>query len=130
MRRLHQLARRAQQHARLRRRLGDRERARRAREVVEAQPQDHGPRHAPRRAQPPRDPVDQPDQHLVEVLGRLRLPAPPDRPLAADRAPPHADRHPPRIAIVRERVQLPARRAPEHPDQRRLRQLARPPPPS
>ena len=59
MRRRHQLARGAQQHARLRRRLRDRQRPRRAREVVEAQPQDHRPRHAPRRPQPPRDPVDQ-----------------------------------------------------------------------
>ena len=39
---------------------------------------------------------------------RRRAFAPPDRGLGADRAPPPARRDPPRVAVVRERVQLPA----------------------
>ena len=37
------------------------------REVVEAQPQADRPAHAPRRPQPPREPVDQRDEHRVEL---------------------------------------------------------------
>ena len=89
-----QLARGGQQHARLRRRLRDRLRARRAREVVEAQPQDHRPRDPPRRPQPPRDPVDQARPASRPAPRASSGPAPADRPLAADRSPPHARRRP------------------------------------
>jgi hypothetical protein len=45
-----------------------------------------------------------------------------DRALAADRPAPDADPHPPRVAIVGQRVQLPPRGAAEHRHQRRLGQ--------
>ena len=77
--------------------------------------------------QPPCHAVDQPDEHRVELS--RRPPPAAERPLRADRAAPPPDPHPARVAVVRERVQLPPGRTAEHPDQPllgQLRDLARP----
>ena len=117
-----QLAGRGENRARVARWRAQRLRARGAREVVEAQAQDHRSADALRRAQAAADPVDERDQRRVQRLGRLRAAAA-HRPLATDRAPAHAGRHPPRVAVVRQGVQLTARALPDEPDQRRLREL-------
>ena len=85
-------------------RLRERVRAGGAREVVEAQAQDDGATDPPALAQPAAQAVDQPDERRVDRRPRLRPPA--DRALRPDRAPPHADPHPPRIAVVGEGVEL------------------------
>ena len=70
-RRGEQFLRRCEDRVRLRRRLVERVRPRRAREVVEAQPQDDRAPDPPRRPQPARDPVDEPDQRRVELVGEV-----------------------------------------------------------
>ena len=89
-------------------------------EVVEAQPQRDGPPGPPRRPHPARHPIDQPGQYGVE--GGRRLGRSTERPLRTDRPPPTADLDRPGIAVVRQRVQMPPGRPPEHRDQRGLGQ--------
>ena len=67
------------------------------------------------------DPVDQPEEDRVD-LG-MRPAAAAERALRADRAPPAADLHAPAIAVVRQRVELAARRPAEHRHERVLREL-------
>ena len=100
--------------------LGQRVRAGGAREVVEAQPQHDRAAHPLRAAQPARDPVDEADER------RRRAPratgAAAQRALRADRAAAPAGPHRPRVAVVGQRVQVPAGRPPEHRDERALGQ--------
>ena len=102
----------------MRRRLRQRVRASRAREVGEAQPEDDGATHAAGRAQPASEAVDEGDHDRVDVLVRSR-PAT-ERALSSDRAATPPDTHGARIPVVRKGVQLPARRTPEHRDEQRL----------
>ena len=57
----------------------------------------------------------------VDLAGRPR--APPERPLRPDRPPAPARPDTPSVVVVRERVQVPARGAAEHRDERLLREL-------
>ena len=96
-------------------------RPRRAREVVETKPEDDraartaGPSHAPG------DAVDQRDERRVDLLPAARSPA--ERALRADRAPTAARPHAAAVVVVRQCVEVPARRASEHRHERLLRQL-------
>ena len=97
-------------------RLGQRLRARGARVVVEAQAQHHGPADAAGAAQPAGDAVDQPDEQRVQARQVARAAAA-ERPLGADRPPAHPRPHAPRVAVVGERVEVPARALAEHRDE-------------
>src|SRR5581483_5466691 len=96
-------------------------RARRARVVAEAEPEDDGARDPVRRPQAAGDAVDESGEICVEGLACPRRS--PERVLRADRAPapPCVDRT--RIEVVRERVEVVTRRAAEHRDEDRLRQI-------
>src|SRR5262249_60531693 len=110
--------RRARERLRLRARPGERDRARRAGEAADATaPRDRAPEPM-RRAHTPSHPVDEAEQARVDVPPRA--PAPAERALRADRAPPASGRDPTRVAVVRKGVQLPAGRAAEDRDQRAL----------
>ena len=78
----------------------------------------------PARAQPPRDPVDDGDERRVDLLERLRPAA--QRALRADRAPAAPGPDAPRVAVVRERVEVPAGRAPEQVRRAAARRARRP----
>ncbi len=90
----------------------------RATEVVEPEAQHEGAAGAFGLAQATGDPVDETGEARVDL--RERLGAPAERPLGADRPPAPSDHHGPRIAVVRERMQVPARRAAEQRNQHRL----------
>ena len=83
-----------------------------AREVGEAQPQNDGAPDPAGAPHAPGDAVDQRDQRRVDRGGRPGRPA--ERALSADRAPAAAHLHRPGIAVVRQRVQMPARGAAQH----------------
>ena len=83
-------------------------RARRAREVVEAQPQDDRAPDAVGGPQAAGDAVDECDEVGVDVF-RRRRPAP-TRPLRPDRAAAAPGLHRARVEVVREGVQVPPRR--------------------
>src|SRR5581483_4649634 len=95
--------------------------ARRPREVAEAEAEDDRAAHAPRGAQPARDAVDEADEDSVDLLARAARA--PERALRPDRAPPAADPDGTRVAVVRQRVHVPAGGAAEQPDERLLRQV-------
>ena len=110
-----QASRRLQDRLCPRGRLGQRLRAGGAREVGEAEAQHDRAAHALASTEPARDAVDDGDERRVDLLRRPGPQA--ERPLRPDRAAPPTDPHRPRVAVVRQRVQLPARRAPDHPDE-------------
>src|SRR4051812_22469120 len=120
--RLHEkLAGREEDRLRVRRRVGKRARAGRARRVVEAQAQDHGSTQALRGSHASGHAVDERDQGGFDFWERRLLPA--ESPLRADRPAPPAPLHRPRVAVVRECEQVPAGRASEHRRERLLGKL-------
>ena len=88
------------------RRVGQRVRPGGAREVAEAQPQDDGAADPAGGPHPPGDAVDERDQRGVDRGGRPRRPA--ERPLRSDRTSAAAGLHRTGVAVVRQRVQMPA----------------------
>ena len=84
-------------------------------EVVEAQAQHDGASGAVRVPHPSGDPVDQPDDHRVDV--RRQVPGTTHGVLRTDRPPPVADAHRARIAVVSQGVQVPTGRRPQDRDQ-------------
>ena len=120
MRRGEQLPDRFQNRLRLHGRPHQRLRSGRPRKVVEPHPQHHRAPGPPGRPHPPRHPIDQPGEHRVNFIERV--PTAPDRSLRPDRTPPspHLDRT--RVVVVRERMQMTARRNAEDRHKRRLAQ--------
>ena len=92
---------------RLRGRMSQRVRARRTREVREAQPKHDGSTDTSRCTQPTGDAVDERDEIGVDLLRRSR--PPPERSLRPDRAATAARPHGPGIDVVRESVQVACR---------------------
>ena len=88
--------------------LGQRVRAGRPGEVVEAEPEHHGAPHPVGGPHAPGHPVDQGGQDGDDLLGRAAPPA--ERTLRADRAAAAADHDRAGIPVVGERVDVPARR--------------------
>ena len=116
-----QSARRLQHRARGRRRLRQRLRAGRAREVAVAQPQHDRAPGPPLRAHAPRDPVDERQQHRVDRLRRLRRP--PERALGPERAAPAPRRTGRGSRRWTSAWNVAAERLPEQLDQRLLLEL-------
>src|SRR5205814_8249605 len=79
------------------------------------QPEDDCAADAAGRPEPTRDPVDETDEDGVDLSGRAAPPS--ERGLRSDRAPTPSDLDASRVAIVRERVQLPPCGRPEQRDQ-------------
>ena len=102
-------------------RVGQRVRARRAREVVEAESQHDRPAGPPGHPHPSRDAVDKPGEGRIHVLERGRSTT--KGTLRADRPPPAPRPHGPRIAVARQGVELPPGRAAEQPDEHVLSEL-------
>ena len=100
---------------------GERLRAGRAGEVVEAQSQHHGPPDAASAPHPPGHPVDQADQDRVELRGRAAGAA--ERRLRADRLAAAALAHRAGVVVVREPVDVTTGGAAENPHQPRLAEL-------
>ena len=125
-RRRQQPARRGQDRLRVGGRLVQRVRAGRAREVVEAQAQHHRAADAAGAAQPAgrAGRRSRPGSRRGPPASCARAPA--ERPLRADRAPPLTGAHAPRVAVVRERVEVPAR-PPARASRRARPRRARPP---
>ena len=92
--------------------VGQRVRPRRAREVAEAQPEHEGAADPSCGPHPPGDAIDEGDHRGVDLRGGSRRA--PERALRGDRAAAAARLHRSRIAVVGERVQVPAGAAPEH----------------
>ena len=93
-------------------------RARRAREVVEAEAKHDRASSPPSRAHPSRHAVDERDERRVDLLRRRRRAA--ERPLGPDRPASAASAHPSRVPVVREGVEMAPGRATEHRHERRL----------
>src|SRR5699024_619215 len=92
-----------------------------ARVVVEAQAQGHGSRGTTALAQPAADPVDERNQHRVEIVSRRLGPA--EAVLRTDRTASPTGLDTTRVAPVRKRMQMPGRPLPDDRGKPRLLEL-------
>ena len=99
-------------------RIGQRVRAGRPREVVEAQAKHDRAADPSRGSHPPGDPIDERDERGVDLGERRGRAA--ERTLRPDRAPAPASLNRPRIPVVGERVEVPSRPAAEQRHELRL----------
>lgn len=100
-----------QNRVRVRNRLRQCVRPRRPREIAEAQSQHDRAADTSGDAHSARDTIDERDEDGVHGLGRL--PGAAERALRTDRAPAATEYNRPRITVVSERIQMPARRPAE-----------------